>query len=213
MAEEQVPLERWRRTMSTVMSNAWQKVALTTVSDDADITKWGERENIAIRSIRALVAACHAEPALNIHYNDIEETRIFFGEEVHIGLAVDSEHGLYVPVIRNAHMATPSDIRQIVADFQEKARDKRFTLDDFAGATITLSNFGPIAGKYATPLIVPPQVAVLGIGRRYENSHRIGTIHQHYSLPLSLSFDHRVVSGGEAARFLKAAIADLELPS
>ena len=161
----------------------------------------------ALRSIpQAIVAACRAEPGLNAWYED--DSRKSF-QEVHLGIALDLAEGLLVPVLRNAHEdLSEENIRQLI----EKARNRTLPPGELRGATITLSNFGSIGGRYATPLVVPPMVAIVGAGRisRQPVVTAGGELAAHRVLPLSLTFDHRAATGGEATRFLNALIGDLQ---
>jgi pyruvate dehydrogenase E2 component (dihydrolipoamide acetyltransferase) len=133
-------------------------------------------------------------------------------EEVDLGIAVDLPDGLLVPVLRNAHKVSPDQLAEQLEDLVKKARDRTLSPEMLRGASLTLSNFGAIGGRYASPIVVPPQVAILGAGRieRRPVVTKEGQIAAHRVLPLSLTFDHRAATGGEAARFLMAVKADLE---
>jgi pyruvate dehydrogenase E2 component (dihydrolipoamide acetyltransferase) len=185
-----------RRAMAQNMALAQREVALVTIFDDADIGLWPEGERVLARLARALIAACRAEPALNAWYDASAAARTL-RPEVDLGIAVDLPDGLLVPVLRNAERI--SDLGSALDELVQKARNRELSPELLRGASITLSNFGAIGGRYATPLVVPPQVAILGAGRVARGV-----------LPLSLSFDHRAATGGEAARFLNALRADLE---
>ena len=166
-----------------------------------------------LRLIRAIAAACKAEPALNAWFDSHALGRRLL-EKIDLGIAVDTPDGLFVPVLRNVDTMPPeeleSGLRRLIADTQAR----RVPPEDLRGNTITLSNYGTIAGRYASPVVVPPTVAILGAGRvRDEVVARNREAVVHRVLPLSLTFDHRCVTGGEAGRFLAAAIADLELPA
>ena len=185
-----------RRAMAQNMALAQREVALVTIHDDADIGMWPEGEGVTARLARALVAACRAVPALNAWYDATAGARAPRAE-VDLGIAVDLPEGLLVPVLRNAQEI--ADLAAAIAELVKRARERTLSPEMLRGASITLSNFGAIGGRYATPLVVPPQVAILGAGRIARGT-----------LPLSLSFDHRAATGGEAARFLNALRADLE---
>ena len=131
---------------------------------------------------------------------------------VNVGIAVDSPDGLYVPVVHNADRMDMAGVRSRVQELREKIETKSLKQDDQQNATITLSNFGSIAGRYGTPVVSPPQVAILGTGR-FRNELKLTDkgITNAKMLPLSLTFDHRACTGGEAARFLAAVIEDLQL--
>ena len=201
-----------RRAMAQSMSSSRDEVALCTLFDDADIHEWIDKRNITARILRAIVSGCVAEPALNGFYN--ADTMTHQTESrVDIAMAVDTEDGLIVPVIRNVEVMSIGDIRAAVEDLKQATRKRTVAPQDMVNYTFTLSNFGMMAGRYATPLMVPPTVGILGTGKlQHDVVAVMGGIEAHRRIPLSLSFDHRCVTGGEAARFLAAVIQDLELP-
>jgi pyruvate dehydrogenase E2 component (dihydrolipoamide acetyltransferase) len=201
-----------RRAMAQSMSTFRDEVALCTLFDDADIHEWIMKRSITARILRAIVAGCVAEPALNGFYN--ADTMTHQTESrVDIAMAVDTEDGLIVPVIRNVEAMSIGDIRAAVADLKQATRKRTIAPQDMVNYTFTLSNFGTMAGRYATPLMVPPTVGILGTGKlQHDVVAVMGGIEVHRRIPLSLSFDHRCITGGEAARFLAAVIQDLEMP-
>jgi pyruvate dehydrogenase E2 component (dihydrolipoamide acetyltransferase) len=201
-----------RRAMAQSMSKFRDEVALCTLFDDADIHEWINKRNITVRILRAIVAGSVAEPGLNGFYD--AETMIHETESrVDIAMAVDTEDGLIVPVIRNVEAMSLGDIRAAVDDLKQATRKRTVAPQDMVNYTFTLSNFGTMAGRYATPLMVPPTVGILGTGKlRHDVVAVMGGIEVHRRIPLSLSFDHRCITGGEAARFLAAVIQDLEMP-
>ena len=201
-----------RRAMAQSMSKFRDEVALCTLFDDADIHDWINKRNITARILRAIVAGCVAEPGLNGFYD--AETMIHATESrVDIAIAVDTEDGLIVPVIRNVEAMSIGDIRTAVDNIAQATRNRTVAPQDMVNYTFTLSNFGTMAGRYATPLMVPPTVGILGTGKvRHDVVAVMGGIEVHRRIPLSLSFDHRCITGGEAARFLAAVIQDLEMP-
>ena len=201
-----------RRAMAQNMARAQSEVAAATVIDDADIHAWPPQTDVTIRLIRALVAGCRAEPGLNAWF-DGHTARRHVVEKIDLGIAVDLPDGLFVPVLRNVAHRDAADLRGGLDRMRADIRARKIPPEEMRGNTITLSNFGMIAGKYAAPVVVPPTVAILGAGRIHEQVVAAdGVPAVHRILPLSLTFDHRVVTGGEAARFLAATIADLELP-
>ena len=206
------PLRGVRRAMASRMAQANAEVAPATVVDDADIEGWAKGEDVTIRLIRALVAGCKAEPSLNAWYDSRAAGRRI-SKAIDLGIAVDTQDGLFVPVLRDIGDRDPADIRRGLDAMKTDIKARKVPPEELRGATITLSNFGTIAGRYATPIVVPPQVAILSAGRI---ARRVvaadGEPAVHRTLPLSLTFDHRAVTGGEASRFLAAAMADLELP-
>jgi len=200
-----------RRAMAMGMAKSHATVVPTTLVEDADITNWPKQDFLA-RYVRALVFASKVEPALNCWFDGERYERLVH-PNVHVGIAVDSPDGLYVPVVHDADKKDANQIRQRVQDLRQKIETKSLKQEDQQGATVTLSNFGSIAGRYGTPVVSPPQVAILGVGRfREELKLTDKGIAKHKMLPLSLTFDHRACTGGEAARFLAAIIEDLQKP-
>ncbi|MGU7781483.1 dihydrolipoamide acetyltransferase family protein [Burkholderia sp. PU8-34] len=199
-----------RRAMAQNMARAQSEVAAATVIDDADIHAWAPRTDVTIRLIRALVAGCRAEPGLNAWYEGHTGRRHVLAK-IDVGIAVDLPDGLFVPVLRDVAHRDAADLRAGLDRMRDDIRARKIPPEEMRGNTITLSNFGMIAGKYAAPVVVPPTVAILGAGRIHDSVVPVaGAAAVHRILPLSLTFDHRVVTGGEAARFLAAAIADLQ---
>lgn len=201
-----------RRAMAANMTLAHDEVAAATIMDDADVAAWGPAQDVTVRLLRALVAGCRAEPGLNAWYDSHAVGR-WVVKDVHVGIAADTADGLFVPVMRDVDKRSPADLRRGLEALKADIRARRTPPEELRGNTITLSNFGPIAGRYAAPIVLPPTVAILGAGRiRQEVVAADGVPAVHPVLPLSLTFDHRAVTGGEAGRFLAAVIADLRLP-
>jgi len=203
------PLKGVRRTMATVMATSHAQVVPVTIYDDADIHAWKPEEDISARIIRALWVACQEEPALNAWFDTKSNGRKLH-DTLNLGLAIDTEEGLFVPVIKDAGSQSPKALRESINNLKEAVKNRSIPPDQLHGATITLSNFGTFAGKYASPIIVPPTVAIIATGRIKEEvvpHNNQPTIHK--ILPLSLTFDHRAVTGGEAARFLGLMMRDL----
>lgn len=202
-----------RRTMAQHMATARDQVAAVTIFDDADIDGWADGNVPLTRLLRAIVAACRAEPALNAWFDGRRLARRVW-EEVHIGIAVDTPDGLLVPVLRDAHRLDGEALAREARAAIDAARARSLPVERLRGATISLSNFGTIAGRYATPIVVPPAVAIVGSGRIAREPVALddGRIVARRRLPLSLTFDHRAATGGEAARFLRALIEDLSKP-
>ena len=201
-----------RRAMAQNMALAQSEVAAATVIDDADIHAWQTGSDITMRLIRALVAGCRAEPGLNAWYESHTMARRVLAK-IDVGIAVDLPEGLFVPVLRDVAKRDAADLRRGLERMRADVAARKIPAEEMRGNTITLSNFGMLGGKYAAPIVVPPTVAILGAGRIHEQVLPIaGLPAVHRVLPLSLTFDHRVVTGGEAARFLAAVIADLALP-
>ena len=205
------PLTGVRRNMARVMAQAQAEVVLTTLNDDADIHSWPAGSDLTARLIRALVVASRAEPALNAWFDGEKLTRTLH-RQVDVGIAVDTAEGLFVPALRNADMLDLATTRQAISRLRQQVEQRSLPASELTGYTISLSNFGKFAGRYATPIVVPPTVAILAAGRlRHELVPVMGGVETHRIVPLSLSFDHRAVTGGEAARFLRALIDDLAL--
>ncbi len=200
-----------RRAMAQNMAQAQSEVAAATVIDDADIGAWQPPTDVTIRLIRALVAGCRVQPGLNAWFDGRSGRRRVLAK-IDVGIAVDLPDGLFVPVLRDVAHRDAADLRAGLDRMRADVRARKIPPEEMRGNTITLSNFGMIAGKYAAPIVVPPTVAILGAGRMHDAVvAKDGKPVVHAVLPLSLTFDHRVVTGGEAARFLAAVIEDLEL--
>ena len=202
-----------RRNMARVMAEAHANVVPTTLVDDADLHAWIGKQDITARLIRAIVSACKAVPALNTWFDGKNLTRTLH-PHVDIGIAVDTEDGLFVPALRNADVLDAAGIRAGIQRLRTQVEDRTIPSSELSGYTISLSNFGMFAGRYATPVVVPPCVAIIGAGKLSHDVVAVmGGIEVHRRMPISLTFDHRAATGGEAARFLKALLDDLSLPN
>jgi len=200
-----------RRNMARVMADAHAKVVPTTLVDDADIQAWQPGNDMTVRLIRAICTAAAAVPALNAWFDGDNLSRTLH-PQVDIGIAVDTAEGLFVPALRNADLLDAAGIRDGINRLRAQVQDRSIPASELSGYTISLSNFGMFAGRYATPVVVPPCVAIVGAGRgRHEMVPVVGGFEPRRILPLSLTFDHRACTGGEAARFLKAMLDDLAL--
>ncbi|OBR72473.1 branched-chain alpha-keto acid dehydrogenase subunit E2 [Xanthomonas arboricola] len=200
-----------RRNMARVMADAHSKVVPTTLNDDADIHAWQPGNDVTVRLVRGIVRACQAVPALNAWFDGEALSRTLH-TQVDIGIAVDTEEGLFVPALRNADMLDAHGIREGVNRLRQQVENRSIAASELSGYTISLSNFGMFAGRYATPVVVPPCVAIVAAGRaRYQLTPVMGGVETHKVMPLSLTFDHRAATGGEAARFLRALLDDLAL--
>jgi 2-oxoisovalerate dehydrogenase E2 component (dihydrolipoyl transacylase) len=202
-----------RKAMSQSMSLSRDEIAMCTIFDDADIEAWAKGEDITARLIRAIVAGAKAEPGLNALFDPSGPARKLM-QEVHLAIAVDTGEGLIVPVLRDVGAKSPGQLREALNGLKERTRNRSVSPDEMRDYTFTLSNFGTMAGRYATPLVVPPTVAILGSGKLQRDVVAGATAPEiHTRIPLSLTFDHRCITGGEACRFLAAVIADLAKPS
>jgi 2-oxoisovalerate dehydrogenase E2 component (dihydrolipoyl transacylase) len=201
-----------RKAMAHSMSQSRDEIAMCTIFDDADLEEWSDRRDITVRLIRAIVAGIAAEPGLNALFDPSGPARKLV-QQLHLALAVDTSDGLIVPVIRDAGAQSPQQLRTTLNSLKERTRSRTIAPDEMRGYTFTLSNFGTLAGRYATPLVTPPTVAILGAGKLQRDVVAGAAAPEiHTRLPLSLTFDHRCVTGGEACRFLAAVIADLQTP-
>jgi len=198
-----------RRVMARTMALAHAEVVPVTLCEDAVLSSTRNYSDITVDIIESLIQACQAEPDLNAWYDAKTGKRQLFSE-VNLGIAMDSPEGLRVPVISKVNTLSRADIRVALDRLKTAVADKTITLVDMQGASFVLSNFGKFTGRYANPIVVPPTVAILGCGQWRkmpvvkEDKIVIGTI-----LPLSLTVDHRVITGGESARFLKVLIQTL----
>ena len=201
-----------RRNMARVMADAHARVVPTTLSDDADLHAWAPGNDVTVRLIRAICIAARTVPALNAWFDGEQLVRTLH-PHVDIGIAVDTDDGLFVPALRNAHLLDARGVREGVNRLRAQVEDRSIAASELSGYTISLSNFGMFAGRYATPVVVPPCVAIVAAGRaRHQITPVIGGFESHKVIPLSLTFDHRACTGGEAARFLRAMLDDLALP-
>ena len=200
-----------RRAMAQSMARARDNVMGCTLFDDADLHEWLGDQDITIRLLRAISEGCAAEPGLNAWFDGDSQTRRMLSH-VDVAIAVDTPEGLIVPVVRNVGGRPVADLRRDLDRLKRNARDRTVSPEDLRDFTFMLSNFGMIAGRYATPVVVPPAVAILGSGRLGHDviAATSGAVEAHLRMPLSLTFDHRCVTGGEAARFMAALIRDLQ---
>jgi len=204
------PLRGARRAMAQTMTLARDQIALSTVCDDADIDAWKDPSDYMLRLMRAIAGACRAEPALNAWYDPADNCRVLL-KHIDLGVAVDTPDGLLVPVIRDIANKSPAALGAALIGHKNAAHQRTTPAEDLRDFTLILSNFGTLAGRYATPQVVPPAVAILGAGKVRRDAVVVGdAIAARRRMPLSLSFDHRCVTGGEACRFLAAVIADLQ---
>lgn len=209
-AESYEALHGLRRTMAHAMSQSHAQVVPVTVFETADLSHLPPGVDMTVLVLKAMVAAAKAEPALNAWFDGNALSRRLFSE-VNIGLAVDTAEGLIVPTIYDMGSLTDVALRERINHLKQAAQTRSLTKDELQPGTITLSNFGTITGYYATPIIVPPAVAILGCGRsRLVPMVRDEQVVIGRQLPLSLTIDHRAVTGGEATRYLASVIAYLQ---
>ncbi|MCO6457160.1 MAG: 2-oxo acid dehydrogenase subunit E2, partial [Pirellulaceae bacterium] len=220
-------MNKIRRTIAARMHASWTAIPRVTNFDDADVTDLeGIRqaskadyaaEGIKLTSmpfvIKAVAMALKAHPTLNAAV-DMEQGQIIYKEYVHIGIAVDTPRGLVVPALRDADRLSIPDIARGLASIADAARENTFSLEDLRGGTFTISNLGAIGGTYSTPIINLPEVAILLVGRTRPMAVVLkDQITSRLMMPLSLSYDHRLVDGATAARFLNDVIGYLRAPS
>ena len=199
-----------RRSMARSMTKSGADIVPATVMDEADINHWPVDRDITISLIRAIEAGVKAEPDLNSWYHP-DHNEYWIHKNIQLGLAIDTPQGLFNPVLANIAASDDKNLRKELKKLQDDVQSRTVAPQQLQGQTFTLSNFGMIAGLHATLAIIPPQVAILGAGRV---TQRVVMEQQgpatHRILPLSLTFDHRIITGGQATRFLAAVIAALE---
>jgi pyruvate dehydrogenase E2 component (dihydrolipoamide acetyltransferase) len=221
-------MSKIRRTIAARMHESWTTCPRVTNFDDADVTdlekiRASSKEDYAKKGIKltslpfvikAVASALKDHPAINAAL-DPEQQQIIYKEYVNIGIAVDTERGLVVPSLRGADELSIADIARGVAQLADNVRDGSFTPADLAGSTFTISNLGAVGGTYSTPIINTPEVAILLVGRSRKMPVVVDDdqIAVRLMMPLSLAYDHRLVDGATAARFLNDVIDYLEAPS
>ena len=207
------PIRGVRRNMIRTMSQAHAEVVPTSLMDDADIHAWAPGEDIMARLVRALGVAAQAVPALNSWFNAKEGT-LRRHSRVDVGIAIDSPDGLFVANLRGAEKLDAWQVRTELNRIRDGVKTRSLPPEDLRDYTLMLSNFGVFAGKYATPVVVPPCVCIVGAGRLYHAVVPVlGGLETHRQMPISLTFDHRAATGGDAARVLRALLDDLQRPT
>ena len=224
---ERVPIKGVRRAIAKNLLASMRTAAFVTGMDDADVTElWNMREKekrAALEKgirltfipffIKAVQHALMAHPMLNAAVDEDGEV-IIVKKYFNIGVAVDTPDGLMVPVVKDVDKKTILELAGELQDLSSKAKDRKIKLDELKGSTFTISNFGSFGGTYATPIINCPDVAILGTGKISDRPWiKDGKIVIRKILSLSLTFDHRVIDGGEAAKFLNKVIHYLEDPA
>ncbi len=207
-AIEITQMPRIKRLAAPNLSESWRTIPHVTHHDEADVTELesfrknlkdnftGEKKKITPLAfiIKALVNSLKKFPNFNCSIKDEESYELVLKKYFHIGIAVDTEHGLMVPKIRNADNKKIEELSIELKDISEKCRNLKIDKKEFFGGSMTITSLGGIGGTFFTPIINPPEVAILGIGKIVERDENL-------MLPLSLSYDHRVVNGADAARF------------
>jgi len=217
-----------RKTIAMKMEESWSTVPRVTNFDDADVTDLEQirqsskqdyiNQGVKLTTLpfllKAVAMSLVSNPTVNASI-DVDAGNVTYKEYVNIGIAVDSERGLVVPCLRDVEELSIPDIARGIAELADKVREGNYGVDDLRGGTFTVSNLGAIGGTYSTPIINVPEVAVLLIGRARKmpavvDGDRVAV---RLMMPLSLSYDHRLVDGATAARFLNEVIGYLESPS
>jgi 2-oxoisovalerate dehydrogenase E2 component (dihydrolipoyl transacylase) len=206
------PLHGVRRAMAHKMQQSHAEIVPASIHDEAEVESWIESGDPTVRLIRAIVAGCKASPVLNAWFN-AQDMTLRMVKDVDLGIAISTDDGLFVAVMRDVGNRDDADLRDGLNILKQDVRARSIPLEEMRGATITLSNYGVFGvGRYANLVVVPPQVAIVGAGNiepRVVVADGRPAVRR--TLPLSLTFDHRVATGAEAARFLKAMISELEL--
>ena len=220
---ERIPFRGIRRKIAEAMMHSIRTTAHFQVMDEADVTQIdkkrkaiseliGRKLSILPFVMKAVTRCLKKHPALNATVDDFVE-EILLHSTIHLGCAVDTENGLMVPVIKDADTLSPVQLADETSRLAKACRDRSIAREELSGGTFTISNVGSYGGMYSTPIINYPEVGILGVGRTKEQVlTKDGTFYAGKILPLSLSCDHRVVDGAEAARFLSSLIELLENP-
>lgn len=204
------PMSNIRRAMAVNMEHARQQVVPASIMEDANLKNWQSKQDITLRIIRAIATACQAHPQFNDYYDGMKMATQR-NERINIGIAVDTEHGLFAPVLKDVTNRDDASLRADIDRFKQQAQERSIPSDDLKDATIVMSNVGAIAGQYAVPVVTPPMVAIIAFGRIKQTvALEDGQLVNHPLMPISLTFDHRPITGGEAARFLRTMIESLE---
>jgi pyruvate dehydrogenase E2 component (dihydrolipoamide acetyltransferase) len=227
---EHVPLQGIRRATAKQMALAWSQIPHVTHQDIADITeleafrhrhqaaveRHGGKLSLTVLVMQAVVAALKQFPRFNASV-DPEAGEIILKQYYHLGIAVDTEHGLIVPVVRDVDSKSLTELAAELTELAERTRQGKARREEMLGGTFTITNPGPIGGTAVTPIINYPEVAILGLaGARLEpvvqGDLEHFTIVPRLRLPLHLAFDHRVNDGADAARFVRTLIDILSDP-
>lgn len=219
-------MSRMRQTIARTMTQSYTTIPQLTNFDDVDVTeleamRQESKADYAARGIKltsmpflvkAVASSLRRHPLVNASV-DMEANQVIYKEYVHVGIAVDTDRGLVVPVLRNADRKSISQIATEMDRLVTKVRSGDFGLEDLRGGTFTISNLGSVGGTYSTPIINPPEVAILLAGRsRTLPQYVDGKLEPRLVMPLSITYDHRVVDGAAAARFLNEVKGYLAAP-
>ena len=209
-------IPRLKRIAAPHLINSWTNIPHVTNHDEADITELeefrnsltdnftGERKKITPLAfvIKSVVLSLKKFPSFNSSIDDIKNGKITLKKYFHIGIAVDTPHGLMVPKIRNANEKDINQLSKELKKVSDDCRNLKIDKKEFFGGSITITSLGGIGGSFFTPIINYPEVAILGVGRSYKKQLFVdGKFIPRTILPLSLSYDHRIIDGAEASRF------------
>jgi pyruvate dehydrogenase E2 component (dihydrolipoamide acetyltransferase) len=223
---ERKPMSGVRRKTAEHLSHAWSVIPHVTQFDKADMTvleeirpkysgeveRQGGKLTVTAVITKIVATALRKFPQFNSSV-DVAANAIIYKKSVHIGIAVDTEHGLLVPVVRNADEKNIVQLAVEIQQLAEKAKARKLSLDEMSGGSMSITNLGGIGGTAFTPIINWPEVAILGISRgAVEAVFKDGQIVPRQMLPLSLSYDHRVIDGADAIRFLRWVVEAIEQP-
>ncbi|MBN1220661.1 MAG: 2-oxo acid dehydrogenase subunit E2 [Anaerolineae bacterium] len=223
---EREAMSNVRRATARNLSQAWTTIPHVTNFDQADITELeklrkryakqaeaaGGKLTITAIILKMVAVALKQFPKFNASI-DMANQEIVYKKYYHLGVAVDTDRGLLVPVVRDVDRKNIIELSVELSEIAEKARNRKIGLEDLEGSTFTITNLGGIGGTNFTPIINPPDVAILGIARgKMEPVYREGQFEPRLILPLALSYDHRLIDGADAARFLRWLVEALENP-
>ncbi len=209
-------IPRVKKISSKYLVNSWTRIPHVTNHDEADITEMeefrnsltdiytGEKKKITPLAfiVKALSASLKKYPSFNSSIDEIDNGKMTFKKYYHIGIAVDTPHGLMVPKLRNAENKNISLIADELKKISEECRNLKIDKKELFGGSMTITSLGGIGGSFFTPIINYPEVAILGIGKSQKKQIYLnGRFQIRTMLPLSLSYDHRIIDGAEAARF------------
>jgi len=218
------PLTQLRQVIARRMWENWNAIPHVTQFDDADFTrlnelrkkyapayeKKGAKLTLTPLVLKALVETLKKHPIFNSSLDEVTQ-EVVIKEYFHIGIAVDTEQGLIVPVIRDVDKKSVLDLAKELEQLAQKARERKVTAEELKGGTFTITNQGAIGGAHFTPIINKPEVAILGLGRgAMKPVARDGKVEVRLMTPLGLSYDHRVIDGGAAARFMVDLVKAME---
>lgn len=223
---ERKPMRGVRRATAVQLSTAWSVIPHVTQHEEADVTELehvrkrfsprvleaGGKLTMTAIAVRVIASALRVFPKFASSV-DMANREVILKSYIHVGVAVDTERGLLVPVIRDVDRKNLTELSIEIGELSARARDGKLTLEEMQGGCFTITNLGGIGGTSFTPIVNHPEVAILGMSRaRVAAVHRDGEFHPRLMLPLSLSYDHRVIDGADAIRFLRWIVEVLEAP-